>query len=35
MTFTSTARIDLFLALELTLGPQELTDSEQDFKLDW
>ncbi|MGY5106837.1 NUDIX hydrolase [Streptomyces sp. 900105245] len=35
MTLASTARIDLFLASGLTLGLQELTDSEQDFKLDW
>ncbi|MFE5689883.1 hypothetical protein ACFQ7Y_43080, partial [Streptomyces sp. NPDC056512] len=31
----STARIDLFLARGLTLGPQELTAAEQDFKLEW
>ncbi|WP_327575442.1 MULTISPECIES: NUDIX hydrolase [unclassified Streptomyces] len=35
MTLNSTARIDLFLASGLTLGPQELTDGEQDFKLEW
>lgn len=35
MTLASTARIDLFLARGLSLGPQELTDSEQDFKLHW
>ncbi|MEV1025301.1 NUDIX hydrolase [Streptomyces sp. NPDC050264] len=35
MTLASTARIDLFLARNLVLGPQELTDSEQDFKLEW
>jgi ADP-ribose pyrophosphatase len=35
MTLASTARVDLFLARNLVLGPQELTDSEQDFKLDW
>lgn len=35
MTLASTARVHLFLAEELTLGPQELTDNEQDFKLDW
>ncbi|MGD6755797.1 NUDIX hydrolase [Streptomyces sp. BH105] len=35
MTLASTTRIHLFLAQNLTLGPQELTASEQDFKLDW
>lgn len=35
MTLASIARIDLFLARGLTLGQQELTESEQDFKLDW
>ncbi|MEV8320454.1 NUDIX hydrolase [Streptomyces sp. NPDC059900] len=35
MTLASTARIDLFLAQQLTLGAQELTESEQGFKLDW
>ncbi|WP_326017931.1 NUDIX hydrolase [Streptomyces endophyticus] len=35
MTLASTARIHLFLAQNLTLGPQELTENEQDFKLDW
>ncbi|WP_327668921.1 MULTISPECIES: NUDIX hydrolase [unclassified Streptomyces] len=35
MTLASTARIHLFLAQNLTLGPQELTDTEQDFKLEW
>ncbi|MFJ5266746.1 NUDIX hydrolase, partial [Streptomyces sp. NPDC088387] len=34
-TLASTARIDLFLARQLTLGPQELTENEQDFKLEW
>ncbi|MFE6165860.1 NUDIX hydrolase [Streptomyces sp. NPDC056486] len=35
MMLASTARIDLFLAQHLTLGSQELTESEQHFKLDW
>lgn len=35
MTLSSTARVDLFLARGLTLGPQELSDTEKDFKLDW
>ncbi|MEV6058177.1 hypothetical protein [Streptomyces sp. NPDC052107] len=29
------ARVHLFEARGLTLGPQELTESEQDFKLMW
>ncbi|GAB1337391.1 hypothetical protein ACE1SV_39810 [Streptomyces sp. E-15] len=29
------SRISLFLAEDLTLGPQELTESEEDFKLSW
>ncbi|MFZ3592388.1 NUDIX hydrolase [Streptomyces sp. BH104] len=35
MTLASTARVHLFLAQNLTLGPQELTSSETDFTLDW
>ncbi len=31
----STARVHLFEACELTLGAQELTETEQDFKLMW
>jgi ADP-ribose pyrophosphatase len=31
----STARVHLFEAGELTLGAQELTETEQDFKLTW
>jgi ADP-ribose pyrophosphatase len=35
ITLNSTARIHLFLAEGLTLGPQQLTPSEEDFKLMW
>lgn len=35
ITLDSTARIHLFLAEELTCGPQRLTPSEADFKLMW
>jgi ADP-ribose pyrophosphatase len=35
ITLNSTARIHLFLAEGLTLGPQQLTPSEADFKLMW
>lgn len=35
MTLASTARVDIYLAQGLTLGPQELTETEQDFKLSW
>ncbi|MGW3730365.1 NUDIX hydrolase [Streptomyces sp. NPDC000851] len=35
ITLNSTARIHLFLAEDLTLGPQQLTPSEEDFKLMW
>lgn len=35
ITLDSTARIHLFLAEGLTLGPQQLTPSEADFKLMW
>ncbi|GAA2338532.1 NUDIX hydrolase [Streptomyces cuspidosporus] len=35
ITLDSTARIHLFLAEGLTLGPQQLTPSEEDFKLMW
>ncbi|MEU6278191.1 NUDIX hydrolase [Streptomyces populi] len=35
ITLNSTARIHLFEARDLTLGPQELTATEQDFKLTW
>ncbi|MEU9286877.1 NUDIX hydrolase [Streptomyces sp. NPDC048275] len=31
----STARVHLFEARDLTLGPQELTETEADFKLMW
>ncbi|MGW9280632.1 NUDIX hydrolase [Streptomyces diastaticus] len=34
-TLASSARVHLFLAEELTLGPQQLTPSEADFKLTW
>ncbi|WP_250853029.1 NUDIX hydrolase [Streptomyces rhizosphaericus] len=35
MTLGSTARVDLFEARRLTVGPQELTPTERDFKLSW
>ncbi|WP_406472314.1 NUDIX hydrolase [Streptomyces sp. NBC_01615] len=35
ITLDSTARIYLFLAEDLTCGPQQLTPSEVDFKLMW
>ncbi|MFF9478091.1 NUDIX hydrolase [Streptomyces sp. NPDC014733] len=35
MTLASTARIHLYEARHLTLGPQQLTASEADFKLMW
>ncbi|MGW3429111.1 NUDIX domain-containing protein [Streptomyces melanosporofaciens] len=35
MTLGSTARVHLFEARRLTVGPQELTPAEQDFKLSW
>lgn len=35
ITLTSTARVHLFEARGLTLGSQELTETEQDFKLMW
>lgn len=35
ITLGSTARVHLFEAQELTLGAQELTETEQDFKLMW
>ncbi|MEU9662696.1 NUDIX hydrolase [Streptomyces chartreusis] len=35
ITLSSPARIHLFQASDLTLGPQELTDTESDFKLMW
>ncbi|MET8411802.1 NUDIX hydrolase [Streptomyces sp. NPDC005195] len=35
ITLNSTARVHLFEARDLTLGPQELTETEQDFKLMW
>ncbi|MGP3777109.1 NUDIX domain-containing protein (plasmid) [Streptomyces sp. SDT5-1] len=35
MTLASTARVDLFLARDLTLGPRELTATEMDFTLEW
>lgn len=35
ITLGSTARVHLFEARELTLGAQELTETEQDFKLMW
>ncbi|MEU3279372.1 NUDIX hydrolase [Streptomyces antibioticus] len=35
ITLGSEARISLYLAEELTLGPQELNDTEKDFKLTW
>lgn len=35
ITLASTARVHLFEARSLTLGPQELTGTEGDFKLMW
>ncbi|MER6104356.1 NUDIX hydrolase [Streptomyces sp. NPDC001832] len=35
ITLGSPARVHLFEAHGLTLGPQELTENEQDFKLEW
>lgn len=35
ITLNSTARIHLFLAEGLTCGPQQLTPTEEDFKLTW
>ncbi|GAA2323924.1 NUDIX hydrolase [Streptomyces violaceusniger] len=35
MTLGSTARVHLFEARWLTAGPQELSPTEQDFKLSW
>ncbi|MGW6479512.1 NUDIX hydrolase [Streptomyces sp. NPDC055059] len=35
ITLASPARVHLFEAHDLTLGPQELTETEQDFKLEW
>ncbi|MFG3233673.1 NUDIX hydrolase [Streptomyces antibioticus] len=35
ITLGSEARICLYLAEGLTLGPQELNDTEKDFKLTW
>ena len=35
ITLPTTARIHLYLAEGLTLGPQQLTPSERDFKLMW
>jgi len=35
ITLGSTARVHLFAAEDLTLGPQQLTESERDFKLMW
>ncbi|MFE3830781.1 NUDIX hydrolase [Streptomyces sp. NPDC059092] len=35
ITLNSTARIHLFLAEGLTCGPQQLTPSEENFKLTW
>jgi len=35
MTLKSTARIHLFEATQLTCGPQQLTPSEEGFKLMW
>ncbi|MFW6690179.1 NUDIX hydrolase [Streptomyces sp. MAR4 CNX-425] len=35
ITLADTARVDLFLAEDLTRGPQQLTPSEADFKLMW
>ncbi|MFI2078105.1 NUDIX hydrolase [Streptomyces triculaminicus] len=35
ITLESTARIHLYQAQDLTLGPQQLTPTEEDFKLSW
>ncbi|MFE2555554.1 NUDIX hydrolase [Streptomyces sp. NPDC059352] len=35
ITLHSPARLSLYLAEGLNLGPQELTDTEVDFKLNW
>lgn len=35
ITLNSTARVHLFMAEGLTLGPQQLTPSEEGFKLMW
>ncbi|REK87794.1 NUDIX hydrolase [Streptomyces inhibens] len=35
MTLGATARVHLFEARQLTCGPQELTPTEEDFKLSW
>ncbi len=35
ITLGSDARISLYLAEELTLGPQELNDTEEDFDVAW
>ncbi|MBD0746161.1 NUDIX hydrolase [Streptomyces sp. CBMA152] len=35
ITLDSTARVHLYHARELMLGPQQLTSTEQDFKLSW
>lgn len=35
ITLGSTARVHLYEAHELTLGAQDLTETEQDFKLTW
>ncbi|GHF73977.1 hypothetical protein GCM10010218_63870 [Streptomyces mashuensis] len=35
ITLESTARIHLYQARDLTLGPQQLTPTEEDFKLSW
>ncbi|MFF8831401.1 NUDIX hydrolase [Streptomyces sp. NPDC015131] len=35
ITLNSPARVSLFLAQGLTLGPQQLTDTEEGFKLMW
>ncbi|MEU6221917.1 NUDIX domain-containing protein [Streptomyces sp. NPDC047022] len=32
---SGTARVSLYLARGLTLGPQELTDTEADYKVQW
>ncbi|MEV5506959.1 NUDIX hydrolase [Streptomyces orinoci] len=35
ITLESTARVHLYDARDLTLGPQQLTPTEEDFKLSW
>jgi 8-oxo-dGTP pyrophosphatase MutT (NUDIX family) len=35
VTLDSTARVHLFVARQLTCGPQELTPTEEGFKLVW